>query len=91
MHYLLRSALNVTANMKTLIQGDHPKQMKQIKVILKAEDAYVMMHTSAVYQCQGGVTNDGWKDGNLRGLCPRHPYAGCQPCCPSLVTSPSRW
>ena len=31
-----------------LVNGAHPNQMKQMKMILKAEDAYIMIHTSAV-------------------------------------------
>ena len=49
-----------------LVNGAHPNQKKQMKRILKAEDAYVMTHTSAVYQWEGGVTNDGSKVGTQR-------------------------
>ena len=39
--------------------GAHPNQMKQIKMILKAQEAYFGTHNSAVHRYEDDMTNDG--------------------------------
>ena len=42
-----------------LVQGANPNQMKQIRKILKAQEVYFHLHTSALHRYEVDVTNDG--------------------------------
>ena len=39
--------------------GAHPNQMKQVKMILKAQEMYFESHNSAMHMYEDGMTNDG--------------------------------
>ena len=39
--------------------GAHPNQMKQVKMILKAQEVYFESHNSTVHRYEDGMTNDG--------------------------------
>ena len=42
-----------------LVQGANSNQMKQIRMILKAQEVYFHLHTSALRRYEVDVTNDG--------------------------------
>ena len=50
---------NVDTQHKTSRSGAHPNQMKQLKMILKAQEVYFALHTSTVNKYEDDMTNGG--------------------------------
>ena len=50
---------NVATQHKTSRSGAHPNQMKQLKMILKAQEVYFALHTSTVNKYEDDMTNGG--------------------------------
>ena len=63
--------------------GAHPNQMKQLRMILKAQEVYFVLHTSTIHKYEDDMTNSGQQDGtgaegNL--LCGCHIAVRCSSC-----------
>ena len=50
---------NVDTQHKTSHSGAHPNQMKQLRMILKAQELYFALHTSTVNKYEDDMTNSG--------------------------------
>ena len=60
---------NTDTHHKRFRSGAHPNQMKQIKMILKAQEMYFELYTSAVHRYEDVTTNDGQQDGTPKLGC----------------------
>ena len=63
--------------------GAHPNQMKQSRMILKAQKVYFALGTSTVNKYDDGMTNSGQQYGTHKAGCPWHPChvaARCSSC-----------
>ena len=50
---------NIYTQHKKFRSGAHPNQMKQVKMILKAQEVYFESHNSAVHRHEDDMTNNG--------------------------------
>ena len=50
---------NVDTQHKTSRSGAHPNQMKQLRMILKAQEVYFALNTLTVNKYEDGMTNGG--------------------------------
>ena len=56
---LAYTGVTVPTHTVLLVQGANPNQMKQIRKILKAQEVYFHLHTSALHTYEVDMTNDG--------------------------------
>ena len=60
-----------------------------MKMILKAQEVYFELHTSAVHRYEVVTTNDGQASSAAKVRVPRHPTLGVPSCYPWFVMSSS--
>jgi len=61
---------NKSTQHKKSRSGAHPNQMKQLRMILKAQEVYFVLHTSTVHKYEDGMTNIGQEYGTHKAGCP---------------------
>ena len=64
---------NADTPRKKFRSGAHSNQMKQVKMILKAQEAYFQLHNSTQLRYEVDMTNDRHQDGTPKVGFPGHP------------------
>ena len=68
---------NADTPRKKFRSGAYSNQMKQVKMILKAQEDHFQLHNSTQHRYGVDMTNDRHQDGTPKVGCPGHPYYLC--------------